>query len=173
MKQHTSPPRPQRIRITGSAGKAVTLAQGSDAFVSMGGTAKATGHVVLGLGPLLPDEASISSALPHKDLAAVHADVLWLECPEFMAAMQNVESKESTEASAAQTPWQQRIPPHWKPVEVAQLFPALAGRHIWWHRQNVRLFPDFWAKVLGQVQAYLLRGGASVPELIILTVHLM
>ena len=142
---------PQRWQLPDEEGRTRTLAQGRDAWLCL--SAGADSHLtpdspqercilLLGLGP--EAGAEMAAALPP------HAQVLWVESPDFMAGME------------AQCPgWQQRIPAHWREVAAEKAAVEARGCQIWFYSQNLRLFPAFWGPVLGAVQAELLRGGPA------------
>lgn len=176
-----TPPRPQRYALLGEDGRRLSLATGGESFVCLNdsgsGTAAAGKSVgqacgaaegehrhgpalVLGMG------ADAGQALAQGPLRGC-ADVLWLECPVFVAGME-----------AQSAGWRQGIPAGWRSLNAevrgdendeselprdlaAQMAHAAQGRRVYWHTQNMRLFPSFWGPVLGAVQAALLGVGQA------------
>ncbi len=141
--------RPTRLSLTNEQGKKITLASGKDAFTRLDGPRFGPKeHIVLGLGPLgsLYQGQDLNKTLPHAELENTQCKVYYLECPDFIEALVNIDAP-------------QQIPAHWEKISIEELLGLLSGRAIWWYKQNTHLFPDFWSPILGQVQAQLLYAG--------------
>ncbi len=135
--------RPIRICLTNEQGKKITLASGKDAFMRLDGPRFGPReHIVLGLGPLI-HEQGFNASLPHAEFLNTGCKVFYLECPNFIQAL-------------AKQGVVQAVPEHWEKISATQLMELIAGRAIWWYKQNIHLFADFWSPILGQVQAKLL-----------------
>ncbi len=137
--------RPIRICLTNNQGKVISLLSGQGAFMRLDGPRFGPKeHILLGLGPLI-NEKSLEHLVPTNEILHENCKVFYLECPCFIKAL--------AEQGLTLT-----IPKHWEKITLNELPALLAGRAIWWHKQNTHLFSDFWSPILGQVQAKLLRG---------------
>ncbi len=140
--------RPKRISINNVQGKKTTLNSGPDAFASL----KVSGgdeHIILGLGPMLNE--NLHHTFPKPELANEKSKVFYLECADFATAVRHEGG-------------QQSIPEHWQSISQEQLVPLLSGRSIWWYKQNMHFYPEFWASILGMVQAWVLRGQDKIAQ---------
>lgn len=127
---------PRRPRLLDSLGRMQTLAQGPESFACHR-TGK--GVLLLGLGPDPETAAQLCGD-----------DVIWVECPAFMKAMEH-----------RGTGWEARIPDRWRAVTPSEAVKEADKRRIVLYRQNPRLFPEFWGPLWGRIQAALL--GAAPP----------
>ncbi len=144
MKQKNS--RPIRISLPSAQGKMISLASGADAFVNMyqpTPDANAT-HIILGLGPLY-HENGLAASLPSANILSQECTVYYLECQEFSNALQKQNIV-------------QDIPKHWKRISAHELKSLQFACNIWWYKQNILLYPEYWSPILGDIQARFLRG---------------
>ncbi len=143
--------RPIRISLENFQGKKISLNSGLMAFSRLDSLniTEETEHIILGLGPMGQDDD-----WPAPELVNAKR-VFYLECAEFSKTMQEQGKKQGVV---------QKIPEHWQSISSTELLPLLQGRAIWWYRQNMQFNPQFWADILGKVQALLLRGGVSVTS---------
>jgi hypothetical protein len=127
--------RPKRLRIVASHGAAITLNSGPQAFERLceGGEAA----LLMGLGPDLAGPIS---------LVKTHSCVYWCEHPDFLEQLD------------ALTPgWRAGLPEHWRRV-LPEDIPTLPLQcDIFFHRQNTRLFPEFWGPL--RARAFIRRLG--------------
>lgn len=135
---------PPRMRIDDELGRLQTLSRGRDAFQRLCGPQHgAEGRaLLLGLGPNPAEAARMLADAP---------EVLWLECPDFTAAMDK-----------AGPGWRAAIPAAWREISPQEAPQAARGRQVWAWRQGARLFSAFWGPVWGAARAETLRG-ASPP----------
>ncbi len=101
-------------------------------------------HVLAGTAGLY-GQNSLQEAVPSAALLNPHARVYVLECPEFL------ELKD-----AHSTMDMPSFPKHWQYIKEKELKLFLRQHQactLWWYRQNMRLFPNFWSKVLGDILA--------------------
>lgn len=170
----TSPsahPRPHRFTLCGEDGRSLSLAQGLEAFARLDGEGNQDGPaLVLGLG------AEAGKALAEGPLRHCR-DVFWLECSAYMAGMEaqstgwakqipvewrNLDTKEPHEisphnlAAHMTAPIATAVTAQVSAPLAARAALAAQGRRVYWHTQNLRLFPSFWGQMLGAVQATLL-----------------
>lgn len=134
--QHLSVPR--RFRLTDSLGRAQTLNAGAAAFETWPAAIPTTRLLVLGLGPYAMQEHPYFA-----DIASSYTDILWFECPNFEQALGPV-------PPAA-------LPSHWRRLDMAEALREIGHCDIRLYRQNLRLFPEFWGPLWGEVQRQRLR----------------
>ncbi len=161
--------RPLRRILFDSEGRKVTLNTGPAAFVRLDTLQEPDAHLILGVGSLLHEEG-MGQALPHPSLAdvfhtgtngdALAAPVYWLDNIHFIASM------------LAQNPlWLKEIPAQWTRLDDDKIIKLLRqkaayGQHVavWWYRQNIRMFPAFWAPIWGQLEAWFLRNACAAQQ---------
>lgn len=139
---------PPRLRIKDSLGREQSLNTGAAAFEMWPGPSKARRLLVLGLGPYTATEAPYID-----DITEQYTEILWLECPEFAQAL-GPHSAQATHLAQAPHP---ALPPHWRRLNSANAFAEIGHcdvRHcdVRIYRQNLRLFPEFWGPLWGEVQ---------------------
>lgn len=131
-----TPTRPTRPRLPDETGQWRTLGTGPEAFDAFGAGPE---PVLLGLGP---DPAVAAALLPP----GVTAD--YVECPQFVAAMPET--------------WQAAISERLRPLDPAALTPERVARsRFFLYRQNLRLYPTFWGRVLARIRLVGLPGPAA------------
>lgn len=119
--------RPPRPGLKDETGHKRTLLAGAEAFDAFG---NGPDIVFLGLGP---DPAAVMSLVP------AGASAVYVECPDFATAMPEG--------------WQAAIPAGLRPVAAAALTPERVARsRFFLYRQNPRLFPTFWGRVLAHIR---------------------
>jgi hypothetical protein len=122
-----TPLRPTRPRLADETGQMRTLHTGPEAFAVLGDGPE---PVFLGLGP---DPATAAGLVPAGTPA------VYLECPDFAAAMP--------------VSWGAAIPAHLRPIGLEALSPErIARSRFFLYRQNPRLFPSFWSRVLARIR---------------------
>lgn len=163
--------RPQRITLCAEDGRRLTLAGGAEAFICLSGheDQQAKAALVLGLGA--------SAGHDLADTVKDCTDILWLDAPELLAGLEKQAAALGEQEAATKgqnTEWTARIPAGWQALvghddasphsvalaalsaQVAQVAQSVRGRRVYWHTQNLRLFPSFWGPILGAVQSALL-----------------
>jgi hypothetical protein len=136
--------RPQRLRVKNEQGAWRSLSAGREAFTLLAAPTQApdvTGEpcvLFLGLGPE-PEHA--------RQLVPPNARAFYLEAPDFLA----------------QTPDSWTAPTGWTRVSSeADLLALLPGARIYSYALNLKLFPSFWAPLLGLIRAAAF--GQSPPD---------
>ncbi len=141
--------RPKRVRMPDFRAKMLTLSSGASAYenlASRGNSTKdmshpqeAQGHVLLGVAALYNVD-TLEAALPHRILLQSDTNVYILECPQCESILGE----------------QPQFPSHWQKITLEQL-QILLGQEknlaLWWYKQNMHFFPDFWGEILGLVLA--------------------
>ncbi len=120
----------------------MSLPDGSEAW-----TCRGAGDAVLllGLGPML--EAGAGGGLLQRlpQLAGASA-VFWLESPHMAQAVQSWRTD-------AGLPPREPLPESWREVSVEQAFAMAAQCRCYIYMPGVRIDPDFWGPLLGQMDA--------------------
>ncbi len=161
--------RPLRRVLFDHQGRKVTLSSGSEAFVRLDTEQHPDVHVILGVGSLLHKDG-MAQALPHPSLMDVFHDgfdgemcatnIYWLDNIHFITSM------------LAQNPlWLKEMPAHWTKLGENDAVAFLQEQKqegkrvaVWWFKQNIRLFPSFWAPLWGQMEGWFLRAARDLQS---------
>jgi spore maturation protein CgeB len=120
-------PRPIRPRLVDETGQVRTLSTDLGAFDPFG---QGSQPIFLGLGP---DPALAAQLVP------AGSPVAYLECPAFAAAMP--------------ADWSKAIPEYFQSIGPEALTPERVARsRFFLYRQNPRLYPSFWGRVLARIR---------------------
>lgn len=134
--------RPLRLRLPDFSGRTVSLPDGPEAWVCRG---EGKAVLLLGLGPMLGEEGN--AALPqHLPQLAGASGVFWLESPHITRIAQAWREH-------AGLPPREPLPGGWREVSTEQAFHLAAQCRCCIYTPGVRIDPDFWGPLLGQVDA--------------------
>lgn len=127
---------PPRLRISDSLGRGQSLNTNAAAFEMWPAPSAATRLLVLGLGPYTATEHPYFA-----DIAEKYTEILWLECPYFEQALGSPPA----------------LPSRWRRLNKAEALHEIRQcgvQHcdVRLYRQNLRLFPEFWGPIWGEVQ---------------------
>ena len=141
--------RPKRISLPDFFGRSVSLPDGPEAWNCRG---NGDAVLLLGLGPGLPWQ------LPFLDGAS---EVYWLESPRVASAIQASRAQASN-APASKAPACRvqaglepcgPLPACWREVTVHEAVAMAAACRCYVYTPGLRLDPQFWGPVLGEVDA--------------------
>lgn len=132
-------PMPRRICLPDFSGRVLTLPDGPESWQRLG---EGPDALVLGLGPGCPWLAG---------LAQTARRVCWLEHEPTLRALPPLETRCDT-----------GMPQHWQRVQPEEAAKLAAHSTCYFYGPGMRLAPDFWGPLMGQVDAALLQV-SSVP----------
>jgi len=123
--------RPKRPYVLSSQGNNITLNTGTQAFECL--CAGKETAILMGLGP------DINSV---KELVKAQSCILWCEHPDFIEQL-----------DALIPGWRSGLPDHWRRIFPEELASLPAQSAVFFYRQNVHLFPEFWGPLRARVFA--------------------